>query len=129
MQKLMACLLLLCVGISIPAAATPCICLSELFGVDGSSSCAECSMCCSDCCSDEQDGPSVPCCLELEELPDAEIYSLQMVIPPASASDLDTQSPLTCFDSLRVLTLEKDQDIRGPTLNGLPRAMLAIWRL
>jgi hypothetical protein len=118
-------MLLFCVGILIPASASPVrICLLEL----GMSSAQEESKCCPDCSQGTEQPDS--CCLDLEELPDASAPQLPTEIPAVVMVDV----PLSLCPTPMVTELHRgfspsSEPIRGPTSPAAYRAVLGIWRL
>jgi len=126
MRKVVAMLLLICVGIMIPASASPArICFLEF----GLKSCQAESKCCPDCNRDS--GLPDPCCMDLEELPDAPAPQLPVELPAAAGADV----PASFCAARRVLTEHYwersfvSKPIRGPTSPAAYRAVLGIWRL
>lgn len=125
MRKLLAALLLFCVGIMIPASASPVrVCLLEL----GLQSIQEDSKCCGDC-EHGKDQPD-PCCHDLESLPDSPAPQDPVELPPAVVADLPPvlfASPvpvLVCREGFSV-----SEPIRGPTSPAACRAVFGVWRL
>jgi hypothetical protein len=125
MRKLIAVLLLFCVGLLTLTAASPTrICLIEM----GLVSVAEDSECCPDCDRDEEQPSS--CCIDLEELPEA--------IAPESPSELPNallvENPAELTVALMPLaswhrTFFVSEPIRGPTSPAAYRAVLGIWSI
>lgn len=125
MRRLLAALLLVCVGILIPAGATPVrFCFLEL----GLNSAQEESKCCPDCNQDTK-RPD-PCCLDLEELPDARAPQLPRELPPAVVVDAPSMlCPSPVMTVIHRDSFFESKPIRGPTSPAAYRAVLGIWRL
>lgn len=124
-REMLAVLLLFCVGLLIPASASPVrICFLEL----GINSYQNDSKCCEDC-SQETEQPD-PCCHDLDELPDSPAPKLPVELPAAVISDVPTS---VCLNSLLAPTwrcfFSVSRPIRGPTSPAAYRAVLGIWRL
>lgn len=125
MQKLLAVLLIFCVGMLIPASAMPVrVCLLEL----ELSSVNPDSACCDDCSkgTDRPDG----CCLDLEQLPDSLAPGVPVELPAAVITDV----AVAWFPTLVMAAVASDKSpvavpIRGPTSPAAHRAVLGIWRL
>ena len=79
MRRLIALLLLACLGMMIPLAGSPLrLCLLENRLLVGGSQCAgEKDLCCPDCGDHHED----PCCVQLEELPDAPVPGIPDELP------------------------------------------------
>jgi len=130
MRRAIAALLLACLGILVPLAATPVrLCLLEhRVLVPGASECGlKKSKCCPDC-GDHHD--EKPCCVDLEDLPDAPPPSFPEGLPAIVAIDL----PPTVFDLPPVVLVEDSifeaaVPIRGPDTPSVRRALLEVWRL
>lgn len=125
MRKLLAALLLFCVGILIPASASPVrICFLEIK--------LKLTQADSKCCSDCKQGTEQPdpCCHDLKELPDSGVPQLPVELPPVVITDLPADLPAAlvitriCTENFTVST-----PIRGPTSPSSYRAVLGIWRL
>jgi hypothetical protein len=125
MRKLLAALLLFCVGILIPASASPVrICFLE-FGLN---SFQADSKCCPDC-SQESEQPD-PCCYDLEELPESGVPQLPVELPPAIVTDVPADfCPIHVVAWTPRKSFEVFTPIRGPTSPAAYRAVLGIWRL
>jgi hypothetical protein len=125
MRKMLAVLLLFCVGIMIPTSASPVrICLLELH-LDTSSTETKC---CPDC-SRETEQPE-PCCHDLEELPDAPAPQSPTELPAVVLVDLPAAicpSPMVAEGDSGCFSVS--EPIRGPTSPTAYRAVLGIWRL
>jgi len=122
---MLAALLLFCVGILIPASASPVrICFLE-FALNSSQ--AD-SKCCQDC-SQGTEEPD-PCCHDLEKLPDAPAPQFPVELPPAVITDLpaDLCPAFVMIEMCRTF-LPVSAPIRGPTSPAAYRAVLGIWRL
>ena len=124
-RRLLAVLLLFCVGILIPASASSVrICFLE-FELNASP--AD-SKCCSDC-SRGTEAPD-PCCVDLEELPDATAPQLPIELPPAIVTEVPTElGPVHAVTWVSGENLVVSTPIRGPTSPAAYRAVLGIWRL
>ena len=124
MRRLLACLLLVGLGFSLPAAGgSSCICLATLLRAS-----VETSDCCDDCGGSQQE--TTPCCVELAELPDAQSPAPMPVIPTMPVFDLGwiaSVPPLETADAAD--PVERFERIRGPTTALSRRAILAVWRL
>lgn len=121
MRRLLACLLLLCVGISFPVAAGGLrLCLNAC-----SIQTLEASGCCGERGGLPADEPD--CCVEWEKAPDATTPPVPPESPSVPTRTLDRVAihPLPVFDRLPHLGSPSER-IRGPASR---RAMLAIWRL
>jgi hypothetical protein len=125
MRRVLAALLLFCVGILIPASASPVrICFLEL----GLNSFQADSKCCSDC-SQGTEQPD-PCCHDLEKLPDSPAPQLPVELPAAVITDvLACLSPAPAMTQMRKTCFPVSAPIRGPTSPAAYRAVLGIWRL
>jgi hypothetical protein len=122
---MLATLLLFCVGILIPASASPVrICFVEL----GLNSFQPNSKCCPDCSQDSEQPDS--CCYDLEELPESGVPQLPVELPPAIITDVLAD---LCPNHAVAWTQRKSFDvstpIRGPTSPAAYRAVLGVWRL
>lgn len=124
-RKIVAALLLFCVGILIPASALPVrFCLLEF---ELSSAQAD-SKCCSDC-SRGTELPD-PCCVDLDELPDSTAPQVPVELPPVIVTEV-----LAEFRPIHALPWGSGENfvasppIRGPTSPAAHRAVLGIWRL
>lgn len=123
MRRLWACLLLLCVGIALPAVGGHAhICLAEWIANTPHHG---------DCCCDE--GGNRPekseCCIELERLPDGLQPAPQPVVPPAPVLDLNLLE--TWPPQERIVSPGRGgqaERIRGPAPPSVRRALLAVWR-
>lgn len=126
MRRLLAALLLFCVGILIPASASPVrICFLEL----GLNSYQSDSECCPDC-SQGTELPD-PCCHDLEKLPDSGVPQLPVELPAAVVTDVPADlcaAPLL-IARFSLSDFPVSTPIRGPTTPAAYRAVLGIWRL
>jgi len=122
---MLAALLLICVGILIPASASPVrICFLEL---ELKSSEAD-SKCCTDC-NRGTEQPD-PCCIDLEELPDSRTPQLPIELPAAVMTDVPQMSrPTPELKRVRRTCFPVSAPIRGPTSPAAYRAVLGNWRL
>ncbi len=121
MRRLLASVLLLCVGLSLPAAGGPlCLCVAGWF--EDASGCCDCCDHCGSDCSDE--------CPWVESLPEAPAPESPTGLPPVPVMVLgNAATALPDSPSQSLLLLDRAAPIRGPTTGPPPRAMLAIWRL
>jgi hypothetical protein len=125
MRTMVACLLLACVGLSVPAAGGPvCVCLISMIftGQD-----------CGDCCDDGGDAGRCDggCWVEFEKIPEAPVEKPMPDVPTAPVTQV---APLAVPAPPRMLrNLEgpasNPSSIRGPTPASIRQAILAIWRL
>ena len=126
MRKLLSVLLLICVGILIPASASPVrICFLE-FGLNSHQ--AD-SKCCPDCSQGTEQPDS--CCHDLGELPESQAPQLPVGLPAAVIADVPAglgPSPVTIARISRGY-FPVSAPIRGPTSPTAYRAVLGIWRL
>ena len=124
-RQILSALLLVCVGILIPASASPvriCFLKFELNSSQGD------SKCCKDC--SQESGQPDPCCLDLEELPDSGTPQVPVVLPPAIVSDVPVGlCPIHAMTWISVRNFGVSTPIRGPTSPAAYRAVLGIWRL
>ena len=125
MRRLLAALLLFCVGMLIPASATPVrVCFLEF----ELSSLKQDSACCDDC-SQGTDRPDT-CCYDLEKLPDSLAPGIAVEVPAAVVTDvLVAWCPALVMTSAASDRFPVSAPIRGPTSPTAPRAVLGIWRL
>ena len=129
MRRAIAALLLVCLGILVPLATTPVrLCLLEQrVLIPGASECQERkSKCCDDCGGHHEK----PCCVDLEEMPDATAPSLPEGLPAIVAIDL----PPPVFVLPPAVLVEASSyeaaiPIRGPDSPSAWRARLEVWRL
>jgi hypothetical protein len=130
MKRWVAAFLLWCLGMMIPAVASPLrFCLidgsTHPLGllVDGGK-----SKCCDDCTPESED--TDPCCVELEQPPDASIPQIPAVLPAQFASDLPLLPWLIRMPVDTALTGPVvARPIRGPTSPAAYRAILEVWRM
>lgn len=122
MRRILATLLLLAVGLSLPAVggvAQICLHVWSQSGQD-------------ECCADCGDAPldPEPCCVELKELPDAQVPAPTPGLPAVPVLDRGWQAVLPAVDLAAPLRGERlETPIRGPTSPAGRRSVLAIWRL
>ena len=129
MRRVIAALLLACLGMMVPLAATPVrLCLLEhrlLMPVS-----SECEAKKSKCCPDCGDHHEEPCCVDLEDLPDAPPPSFPEGLPAIAAIDLPEPvfvlPPVVLVDDS---IFEAAVPIRGPDSPSVRRALLEVWRL
>jgi hypothetical protein len=129
MRRAIAALLLVCLGILVPLAATPVrLCLLEQrLLVPGA---MECGLKESACCPDCGDHHEEPCCLDLEDLPDAPAPSFPQGLPAIAAIDLP--APVFVLPPAVLVEdsgFEAAVPIRGPDSPAAWRARLEVWRL
>jgi hypothetical protein len=135
MRRLLAALVLACLGILIPAGGTSLrLCLLEGRIVPHHNQAAQAALpatstkCCDDC-RDEPASPQ-PCCLDLKELPDATAPPVHPELPAVAVMDLELlhwiAPPAPAIETaIRTAATE----VRGPTPPALRRAMISVWRL
>lgn len=131
MQRFIAALLLACLGITVPLAAAPLrLCLIEgRVLVPGVDRCAEAAP--PDCCKHCQADPErEPCCLELEEMPDAPAPSTPENLPAPPVMDLPVPAfvappAIGCAPAVH----SPATPVRGPDGPAAQRARLEVWRL
>jgi hypothetical protein len=128
MKRVIAAVLLACLGMMVPLAGSPLrLCLLENRLLLGGSECgAEKDPCCPDCGDHHED----PCCVELEELPDAPVPPAPDDLPVLPAMDL----PGPAFAAPRPVAAacsvhRAATPIRGPDTPAARRALLGVWRL
>jgi hypothetical protein len=128
MQRIVAAILLACLGMMIPLAGSPLrLCLLENRLLVGGSGCgAEKDPCCPDC----GDSPVEPCCVELEEMPDVPVPPAPDELPVPLVIDL----PKLAFVAPRPVITDGSvhpaaTPIRGPATPAAHRALLGVWRL
>ena len=134
MRRAIAVFLLACLGIIIPLAGSPvrfCL-LDHQVHIPGISECRDQTPekpgCCPECGNEEH--RESPCCLDIDELPDAVVPGTPDGVPPAIVMDLPEpmfSAPiyLAVFES----AYEVSAPIRGPDTPAARRAVLGIWRL
>jgi hypothetical protein len=125
MRRVLAALLLFCVGMMIPASASHLrICFLDL----GWHFSPEDSDCCDDCSRDSEEPD--PCCHDLEKLPDTSAPQDPVELPPVVVADILSGACLAShgFHLQRGYHLVSTP-IRGPTSLVSCRAKLGIWRL
>ncbi len=133
MKRLLAMLLLVCFGMTIPSSASP----WRLCSLEGKALApgfknygetpSQKSKCCPDCGTTD-DGDS--CCVDIEKLPDVPIPSAFLILPPHffCESDFDLAMPLCAVTEIEV-PFVPSAPIRGPDSPGEHRAMLGIWNI
>lgn len=126
MRRAIAALVLICLGVLAPLAATPVrLCLLEhRLLVAGCG--AEKTPYCPDCGDHQED----PCCLDLEDLPDAPAPSVPEGLPAIVVIDLPVPGfvlPPAVLAEASVF--EAAVPIRGPDSPAAWRALLEVWRL
>lgn len=128
MERLVATILLACLGMIIPLAGSPLrLCLLENRLLVGGSDCGEEK---DPCCPDCGDHHEVPCCVELEKLPDVPVPPAPDVLPGPFAMDLPQPAfvaPRPTFTACSVHLAATP--IRGPDTPAAHRALLGVWRL
>ncbi len=125
MRRTLAALLLFCVGILIPASASPVrICFLEL-GLNFYQADAKC---CADC-SQGTEQPD-PCCHDLEELPESPAPQLPVALPAVVIADVPMDlCPAPVMTRMWQACFPVSAPIRGPTSPAAYRAVLGNWRL
>ncbi len=133
MRRLIASLLLLAMGLAVPAMAVPSrICFTSLCEKPSASCCGgSCIDCCQDDSSGENGTSSGPsCCMDAPTLPDATPPTTAPVLPELDIIDLGW---ITAVPPLRLeledTPVKSKARIRGPTHSPTFRPLLAIWRL
>lgn len=118
MQRLLASILLFCVGFSLPAAGGPlCLCIAGWAGQHA------------DCCGHDAKDCSEEC-PKLEGLPDAPVPESAPDVPSVPVIDLAWLPELPPMSAPRLRdAVAQAERIRGPTSAPPDRAQLAIWRL
>lgn len=128
MKRVIAAFLLACLGMMIPLAGSPLrLCLLENRLLLGGSECGEEKY---PCCPDCGDHHENPCCVELEELPEAPAPPAPDVLPSPLVMDLPAPAfiappPLITACSVYFAATP----IRGPDTPAAHRALLGVWRL
>lgn len=128
MQRLVAAILLACLGMMIPLAGSPLrLCLLENRLLVGGSACGgEKDPCCPDCGDHHEE----PCCVELEEMPDVPVPPAPDELPAPTVMDLPDPAfvapPLVLAAGSVHLAATP---IRGPDTPAAHRAWLGVWRL
>lgn len=137
MNRLLSALLLFCLGLAVPLAATPLrVCLLDhrllIGGLDECQSDSEGGKlpCCPDCEHHGRKGKPVDCCIDVDPLPQIQKPALPAPLPPLTAIDLPPpvfvlpvlceSTPATCWIS---------GPIRGPDPWPPHRSVLGVWRL
>lgn len=133
MKRLVAAMVLACLGITLPLAACPLrLCLVDgRVLVPGIDRCADDKSAPPDCCKNCQPDPQRdPCCLDLEEMPDAPAPTPpdELVAPPSM--DLPPPAfvappPVMTGGPVHLAATP----IRGPDSPAARRALLGVWRL
>ena len=120
MRPFLALLLLLCVGILMPAVGGP---ASYCF-MDAVPAPLDCG-----CDCDKEVEGEMPCCMQLDELPDAQAPEPLAFTPEVSVTDLEWL-PFTVSHRFNATSDYVDHSVRNraPT-SSHRRALLAIWRL
>jgi hypothetical protein len=129
MRRAIAALLLACLGILVPLAATPVrLCLLEHRVLMPGAS--ECGLKKSKCCPDCGDHHEKPCCVDLEDLPDAPAPSVPEGLPAIATIELP--APVFVLPPVVLVEdacFEAAVPIRGPDSPAAWRARLEVWRL
>ena len=134
MRRVIAALLLVCLGMIFPLAGSPvrlCL-LDHKLLVPGFSSCSMETAKKAPCChhGGKKDHDKSPCCLELDDLPDATPPATPDAVPPAMVTELPEPmfpAPLPVFHQEPVF--RPSMPIRGPDNPASRRAILEVWRL
>jgi hypothetical protein len=128
MKRVIAAILLACLGMMIPLAGSPLrLCLLENRLLVGGLECGgEKDPCCPDCGDRHED----PCCVELEELPEAPAPAVPDDLPSPPVMDLPAPAfiappPLIHGGSVHCASAP----IRGPDTPAAHRSWLGVWRL
>ncbi len=128
-RRLGALLLISCLGLSVPAVAGPMhLCLTELLKSESAEE--DCCNHGSSCCDSDEPLDS-PCCLDINELPEAPALPTPEPSPEPPVIDLGWSPsfpPLADLHGSEVATQRPDR-IRGPCTPSDHRALLEIWRL
>ena len=134
--RLAACVLLFCLGLTVPAVGAPIhLCLTSLLAPETTQEdcCGMSQSCCekTDSCCDSKAPLKLPCCVELENLPDAQTPPSPQPAPEAPVSDLGWASSLPSLDAQVGVdvSINRPERIRGPCSPSQHRALLEIWRL
>ena len=124
MRRAIAALLLACLGMMIPLAASPVrICLIE----NEIKAAAE-APCCPKC--EKEPGHGSDCCMQVDELPDAPPAGFPEGVPPLIAVDLPVQGfILPAVELVPLEVFSAGAPIRGPDEPCKLRAKLGVWRL
>jgi hypothetical protein len=124
-RQTLAAVLLFCVGILIPASASPVrFCLLE-FTLNFSPADSK-------CCSDCNKGTELPdpCCIDLEEMPDSTAPQVPVELPPLIVTEVPEKwCPIDVVTWMSEVDFHAATPIRGPTSPAAYRAVLGIWRL
>ena len=128
MRKVIAMLLLACLGMMIPLAGSSLrLCLLENRLLVGGSECGvEKDPCCPDCGDHHED----PCCVQMDDLPDAPAPQAPDLLPAPLVMDLPEPAfvaPRAIFTACSVHLAATP--IRGPDTPAAHRALLGVWRL
>jgi hypothetical protein len=126
-QKVIAVLLLACLGILIPAAASPLrVCMLEK-RVPSTEVHSDAN-CCSDCTRETDDRE--PCCMDLDALPDSSVPQPSLSLPTTIVIDLPVEllSPPPWIE-LGHGFLALTEPIRRSAPPAARRAVLGVWRL
>lgn len=138
MRRLIAMLLLACLGMMIPTAVMPMrICSLESsvhlagfqsFGIAHEKDGSEKVKCCPHCGEDEDENN--PCCVELKKLPDSPEAPMLFGLPAFLPVELaDFQISVERIEFLLPEVFEAARPIRGPTDHSRRRAMLGVWTI
>ncbi len=133
MRRVMAAFLLICLGVVIPLAGSP-VRICQLDGkllLPGMSECSR-DATKAPCCpgSGEREHEESPCCLAIDELPDATPPVPGDPLPAAIAMDLP--EPLLSIPDpalAAAAAFRAAVPIRGPDSPAARRAMFGVWRL
>ena len=135
-RRLAASLLLFCLGLTVPAVGGPMhLCISGLLAPqtmqDGC--CSVSQSCCdqTNSCCDTENPFDLPCCVELDDLPDAETPPSPQTTPSTPVTDLGWSSTLPSLGTQigADASSKRPERIRGPYTASHHRALLEIWRL
>lgn len=128
-RRLAACLLLFGMSLTVPAVAGPMhICVTEWLKTEIAED--DCCNHGSSCCDPEQPLES-PCCVDIDDLPDASAPGSPQLAPEPPVTDLgwSTNLPQAHAQESKELSWERPDRIRGPCEPSTHRALLEIWRL
>ena len=125
MRRVIAAILLACLGIMLPGSASPIrVCLLDkgIFSADVD------APCCPDCKKDL--GEADPCCMDLAALPETPAPPVPPSLPPVPSITLQPGLiPLPVFEVIPTGFYSEAASIRGPGPPAAWRAVLGVWRL
>jgi len=133
MRRTIAAFLLVCLGMIIPLAGGPVrFCLLDHRVLVPGTECSGENPKKDSCCEHQKDKdhPKGPCCLKVDELPDATTPSAPDVLPPLLVMDLpEPIFTVPPYVELCDPVFAADRPIRGPDTPAARRAVLGVWRL